>query len=169
MFDGLINWAAGHAAEMLVALVITGVIAIASEVDARTKDAGKDAPMWLRVLSIALSKMARNVKHAANDPKAQALALICILPLALACTTIEPDNVQLSYGTNEAYNISGPNIEVNAEGGITCTSPDPVNYPCRAQYAAGWEAWEQVIKALALPFEAVLQLFGRTLVPGPAG
>ena len=90
--------------------------------------------------------------------------MVCLIALlAVGCTTVDPDKLKINYGTNEAYNVSGPNIEIDAEGAITCTSPDPIQFPCHAQYAGGWETWEKIITAVGIPFEAVLKIFGRSL------
>lgn len=91
------------------------------------------------------------------------IALLLVL-FFVGCTTIEEKSLKLNYGTNEAYNVSGPKIEVSEGGAIKCESDDPAK-PCLAQYAAGWEGWENIIKVAVLPFEALLQMFGHTMLP----
>lgn len=91
--------------------------------------------------------------------------LILALLLTGCKSVITGDDLKIGYGTNEAYNVSGPNITIDADGAITCTTDDPVNFPCRVKYAGGWEAWENIIKVTMLPFEAALQFVGRSLLP----
>ena len=90
--------------------------------------------------------------------------LICIL---LAGCIHVPDGPKLG-GMAEAYDILGPNVEVTADGGVICTTLDPINQPCVVKYGATQEAWEPLLQALGIPFEAILQLFGRSLgTPAP--
>ena len=128
--------------------------------------------MWLRVASRVLSQLVRNVGRAANNPAAQAkklqsLALALLVPftvLALGCASVHSDGVRVG-GMAEAYRLQGPQIDVAADGASVCTTDDPAERPCTIEYAGSSELWAPIVEVLAVPFEAVLQLFGRTLVP----
>jgi hypothetical protein len=180
MFDEIVQAFVENAAPATATLLVTGAIAICAEIDRWVRDAGPDAPLWLRFLSRVVSHLGRNVGRAENEATAQlkretswdgvkGLALVLLVPAAMltsGCrTTLEPDNMQMGYGMNEAYNVSGPNLKISADGAVVCTSDGET--PCRAQTAAGWEAWENIFLALSVPFEAALQLVGRSLSPVP--
>ena len=89
------------------------------------------------------------------------VAIVALLTLGCAFVPNGPK----AGGMAEAYTMSGPSVEMTAEGAIKCTTTDPANHPCVAQYAGGWELWQPIVETLAVPFEALLKFFGRTLVP----
>ena len=166
MFDSLVNFVIEHAAAATVTLVVTGVVTFAAEVDSRTKDAKADSPAWLRFLSAVLSKLARNVKHAKNA-SAALLALVLIPTLLLVgCASVHKGGVRAG-GMAEAYRLEGPEVRPTTEGELICTTEDAEAAPCVYEYAGGWELWDPIVQTLAVPFEAALQLFGRTLAPTP--
>ena len=169
MFEALTNWVAGHATEMLFALLVTGTITLASHLDAMVRDARDDAPLWLRILSRVISMAALNVGKAKNCPVAQLKKLslvVCVLlaPFALGCASVHQDGVRAG-GMAEAYRLAGPQIDVAVDGTSVCTTDDPAAQPCTIEYAGSSELWAPIVEVLAVPFEAVLQLFGRTLAP----
>lgn len=166
MFDWLVDVIAENAGKALFLLFVTGTVSLAAQLDSMIKDANANSPLYLRVLSIFLSKLARNVKRAANDQTAQLALACCALVFALGCAMI-PDGPRVG-GMAEASDVSGPSIELRADGSILCTTPDPLNHPCHANYAAAFEAWEPLLRALGIPFEAVLQMVGRSLLPAAA-
>lgn len=92
-----------------------------------------------------------------------ALVLLLVGPLALGCAMV-PNGPKVS-GLAQAYQIEGQKVTVTDEGGAVCESPDPNGEPCSYQYAGSDEAGAAVLEVLAIPFEAVLTLLGRSL-PG---
>jgi len=169
MIDWLINLVADHAAEVLVALIVTGTVAFAAQLDSMIRDASDSAPLWLRVLSRVLSQLARNVGRAKNCPVAQlkklsVVALALMLPLSAGCASVHKEGVRAG-GMAEAYRLQGPQIDVAIDGTSVCRTEDPAAQPCTIEYAGSSELWAPIIEVLAVPFEALLQLFGRTLAP----
>lgn len=169
MIEAILNWAAMHAAEMLAALFVTGMISAMAWLDAAVKDAGRDAPFWLRVLSKFVSRVGGNVGFAKNNPVAQlkklsVLAFVLLMPLALGCASVHKEGVRAG-GMAEAYRLAGPAITVDAEGIAACVTDDPAEQPCTIEYAGSSELWAPIVEVMAVPFEALLQFFGRTLVP----
>ena len=165
MFDSLVQFFIDHAAVATVTLIVTGLISGASQLDAMVRDAGPRAPIWLRFLSKVLSQVARNVREAKNNQVAK-IAVLALIPtlLLMGCASVHEGGVRAG-GMAEAYEMTGPSIEVDAEGASTCKSEDPQAEPCTVKYAAGAELWDPIVKTMAVPFEAVLQLFGRTMIP----
>ena len=91
--------------------------------------------------------------------------LFCTLLVLLMPGCLHIPDGPVIGGMAEAYDVAGPNIEVSADGAVICTTMDPIAQPCVVKYGATQEAWEPLLRALGIPFEAVLQLVGRSLIP----
>ena len=89
--------------------------------------------------------------------------MCCALVITIGCAQVP--NGPRAGGMAEAWDVSGPSVEIGADGSVKCVTADPANHPCKVKYAGGWEMWHPIIETLAVPFEAALQLFGRTLIP----
>jgi hypothetical protein len=107
--------------------------------------------------------------HAKLKGTPGALVILLAATLALGCATAPRKGGAHAGGMAEAYNVSGPELEVGPDGSIKCKTADPATHPCNAAYAGGWELLQPIIETLAVPFEAALAWWGRSLgAPAPA-